>query len=62
MHDGKAVSLAILRTDAFSRPTNDGIDYVSMCNSMAYGHAVGVLVPSVHLSGEKFLNQANFTT
>ena len=49
-------------TDAFSRPTTDGIDYVSMCNSMAYGHAVGVLVPSVHLSGEKFLNQANLTT
>ena len=28
MHDGKAVSLAILMTDAFSGPTADGIDDV----------------------------------
>ena len=28
MHDGKAVSFAILMTDAFSRPTTDGIDDV----------------------------------
>ena len=28
MHDGKAVSLAILMTDAFSRPATDGIDDV----------------------------------
>jgi hypothetical protein len=29
MHDGKAVSLAILMADAFGRPTADGIDNVS---------------------------------
>ena len=28
MHDGKAVSLAILMADAFGGPTADGIDYV----------------------------------
>ena len=28
MHDGKAVSLAILITDAFSRPATDGVDDV----------------------------------
>ena len=28
MHDSEAVSLAILMTDAFSRPTADGIDDV----------------------------------
>ena len=28
MHDGKAVSLAILMTDAFSRPATDGVDDV----------------------------------
>ena len=28
MHDGKAVSLAILMTDAFGRPTTNGIDDV----------------------------------
>ena len=28
MHDGKAVSLAILMADAFGRPTADGIDDV----------------------------------
>ena len=28
MHDGKAVSLAILMADAFGRPTTDGIDDV----------------------------------
>ena len=49
-------------TDPFSRPTTDGIDYVNMYNSMAYGHAVGVLRLSVHSSLEKFLNQANLNT
>ena len=29
MHDGKAVSLAILMADAFGCPTTDGIDNVS---------------------------------
>ena len=28
MHDGKAVSLAIFMTDAFGRPTTNGIDDV----------------------------------
>ena len=28
MHDGKAVSLAILMADAFGRPTPDGVDDV----------------------------------
>jgi len=28
MHDGKAVTLAILMADAFGRPTADGIDDV----------------------------------
>ena len=28
MHDGKAVTLAILMADAFGRPTTDGIDDV----------------------------------
>ena len=28
MHDSKAVSLAILMADAFSRPTADGVDDV----------------------------------
>ena len=49
-------------TDAFGHPNSDGIDYVNICNSMAYGHAVGVLRLSVHLSGEKFLIQANLNT
>ena len=30
MHDGKAVALPILMTDAFSRPTADGIDDVGL--------------------------------
>ena len=54
MHNDKGVPLGILMTDAFGRPTADGIHYVNMCNSMAYGHAVGVLRLSVHLCGEKF--------
>ena len=29
MHDGKAMSLAILMADAFGGPTTDGIDDVS---------------------------------
>ena len=62
MHDSKAVPLAKLMSDAFGRPTADGIHYVNMCNSMAYGHAVGVLRFSVHLCGEKFLIQANLNT
>ena len=49
-------------TDAFGRPTADGIHYVNMCNSMAYEHAVGVLRLSVHLCGEKFLIRANLNT
>ena len=49
-------------TDAFGYPTVDGIDYVNICNSMAYGYAFGVLRLSVHLSGEKFLIQANLNT
>ena len=62
MHNDKGVPLGILMTDAFGRPTANGIHYVNMCNSMAYGHAVGVLRFSVHLCGEKFLIQANLNT
>ncbi len=62
MHDGRGVPLGILMTDAFGRPTAYGIHYVNMCNSMAYGHAVGVLRLGVHLCGEKFLVQANLNT
>ena len=49
-------------TDAFGHSAADGIDNVNMCNAMAYRHAVGVLRLSVHLSGEKFLTQANLNT
>ena len=49
-------------TNAFGHPTADGINYLKMCKSIAYGHAVGVLRLSVHLSGEKFLIQANLNT
>ena len=49
-------------TDAFGRPIADGINYVNIRSSMAYGHAVGVLRLSVHLCGEKFLIQANLNT
>ena len=59
MHDDKGVPLGIMMTNAFGRPTADGIHYVNMCNSMAYGHAVGVLRLTFYLSGEKFLTQAN---
>ena len=43
MHADKGVPLGILMTDAFARPTADGIHYVKICNSMAYRHAVGIL-------------------
>ena len=62
MHDDKGVPLGILMTDAFGRPTANSIHYVNMCNSMAYGHSVGMLRVSVHLCGEKFLIQANLHT
>jgi hypothetical protein len=62
MHDDKDVPLGILMTDAFRRPIADGIHYVNIRSSMAYGHTVGVLCLSVHLCGEKFLIQANLNT
>ena len=62
MHADKGVPLGILMADAFGRPTADGIHYVNMCDSIAYGHAVCVLRLSVHLCGEKFLIQANSNT
>ena len=62
MHDDKGVPLGIMMTNAFGRPTADGIHYVNIRSSMAYGHAVGVLRLSVHLCGGKFLIQANLNT
>ena len=52
MHDGRGVPLGILMTDAFGRPTADSIHYVNLGNSMAYGHAVGVLRLIFYLSGK----------
>ena len=62
IHEGNGVPLDIWMAVALGRPTTDGIDYVNICNSMAYGYAFGVLRLSVHLSGEKFLIQANLNT
>ena len=62
MHDDKGVPFGILMTDAFGRPTADSILSVNFCNSMAYGHAVGMLCLGVHLCGEKFLIRANLNT
>ena len=38
------------------------VNYVNMCNAMAYGRAVGVIRLSVHLNEEKFLTQAKLNT
>ena len=62
MHDDKGVPFGILMTDAFGRPTADSIHYVNLGNSMAYGHAVGMLRLSVHLCGEKYLIQASLAS